>query len=206
MILIIGTLDTKEEEIRYLKQEIEGRGHKTIIMDVGTQDHPLMNGDITSEEVAKAAGFDIQKFRMSMRSKEMQQIMIKGAIREAKELYSAGKLCGIITIGGATNAFMGSSVMKEFPLGLPKLIVAEAGMSDFAKRWMGSSDIALINSVASIGGGLNVLTKDVICRAAGAICGMADVYSPLPPSYKTALDWSGRSEYRAMYKSYKGIS
>jgi uncharacterized protein (UPF0261 family) len=33
-IAIIGTMDTKEDRIEYLKQQIEGCGHKTTMIDV----------------------------------------------------------------------------------------------------------------------------------------------------------------------------
>jgi uncharacterized protein (UPF0261 family) len=34
-IAIVGTLDTKGEEIRYIKERIESRGYKAVVIDGG---------------------------------------------------------------------------------------------------------------------------------------------------------------------------
>jgi uncharacterized protein (UPF0261 family) len=178
-ILIVGTLDTKGEEITYLKQQIQNRGCEAVIMDLSMKERPSIEGDISCEDVAKAGGAHIEELRAS--KKRGIQIMVDGAIKTAKELQSAGKLHGLVAIGGASNAFMGSSVMKAFPFGLPKLIVTSlATWYDFASQCIGTKDIVIFPSVADIGEGLNVMIKDVLSRAAGAICGMVDAASPLP--------------------------
>jgi uncharacterized protein (UPF0261 family) len=55
-IAIVGTLDTKAEEIGYVKGLIEKRGHRTIIIDAGILGAPAMPVDISREEVAKEEG------------------------------------------------------------------------------------------------------------------------------------------------------
>ena len=40
-IAIIGTLDTKGDEIRYLKDLIEDRGHKVVVIDGGVIGSPM---------------------------------------------------------------------------------------------------------------------------------------------------------------------
>lgn len=39
-ILVIGTLDTKGAEVGFLKEQIERRGHRTVIMDIGILGRP----------------------------------------------------------------------------------------------------------------------------------------------------------------------
>ena len=178
-ILIVGTLDTKEEEIIYLKQQIENRGCEALIIDLSMKEQPSIQGDISCEDVAKAGGAHIEELRAS--TKRGIQIMVDGAIKKAKELQSAGKLHGLVAIGGASNAFMGLAVMKAFPFGLPKLIVTSvAAWGDFIAQCIGTQDIVIFPSVVDIGEGLNIMIKDVLSRAAGAICGMVDAASPLP--------------------------
>jgi len=59
-IAIVGTLDTKSEEIGYVKDLIEKKGHRTIIIDAGILGAPAMPVDISREEVAKEAGTSIR--------------------------------------------------------------------------------------------------------------------------------------------------
>ena len=39
-IMVIGTLDTKGAEVGFLKEQIERRGHRTVIMDIGILGRP----------------------------------------------------------------------------------------------------------------------------------------------------------------------
>ena len=55
-IMVIGTLDTKGEEVEYLRTRIESRGHQTIVVDVGVLGEPLTRADISREEIAEAGG------------------------------------------------------------------------------------------------------------------------------------------------------
>ena len=178
-ILIVGTSDTKGEEITYLKQQIEDRGCEAVIMDLSMKEASSVKADISCEDVAEAGGAHIEEVRAS--TNRGIKIMVDGATKKAKELQSAGKLQGLVAVGGASNAFMGSAVMKAFPFGLPKLIITSmAGWSDFFSQCIGTKDIVVFPSVADIGEGLNIMIKDVLSRAAGTICGMVDAASPLP--------------------------
>ncbi len=105
------------EQVNFLKGHIEQRGHKTIVVDVGTGGVPTFEGDITRQEIAKAGGSSMEEIRASQDRYKAHQIMIKGAIGKLKELYATGKLDGIISIGGASATFIATSIMKALPFG-----------------------------------------------------------------------------------------
>ncbi|NLC53212.1 MAG: UPF0261 family protein, partial [Firmicutes bacterium] len=61
-VLLIATLDTKEKEAAYLKQSIEAKGVKTLVMDTGVLSSPReLNPDVSREEVALAGGMPIDQ-------------------------------------------------------------------------------------------------------------------------------------------------
>lgn len=60
-IVIIGTLDTKEEQLRFLKGKIESRGHKAILMDVSMGGRAALPGDVTAEEIVRLGGEDFRR-------------------------------------------------------------------------------------------------------------------------------------------------
>ena len=65
--------------------------------------------------------------------------------------------------------------MKSLPFGIPKVMLSStAAMPAYAGGYFGTKDIAMIHSVVDIAG-LNPLVKDVLKRAAGAICGMVEM-------------------------------
>lgn len=54
--VMIGTLDTKGQEVEYLSELIQTRGLVTIVVDPGVLDRPAVEANITREEVARARG------------------------------------------------------------------------------------------------------------------------------------------------------
>ena len=50
-IALLGTMDTKGDEHGFVAEQIRARGHWTLVIDVGTDQAPRLNPDITREEV-----------------------------------------------------------------------------------------------------------------------------------------------------------
>lgn len=173
-IVIVGTLDTKGEQISFVKEQIECLGYKVIIMDTSTRDVSSINADITCDEIAKAAGTSLQEIRYMKDRGKITSLIIDGVIRKAKDLLFEGKLHGIMALGGASAATVGTAVMKTLPFGIPKLVLSSAaGMQAYAGRWFGTSDIVMMNTLVDMVG-LNKLVKNVLYRGAGSICGMVE--------------------------------
>jgi uncharacterized protein (UPF0261 family) len=174
-ILIVSSLDTKCQEVKFLKELIEQRGHRTLLLDMSTRGTPAIQADISCEEIAKCAGTNIEEIRTSMKSRsEITSLMIAGAIKKSIELYEEGQLDGIVGVGGVSNTGMATDIMKALPFGVPKLMVSSgAAMPSYAGGFFGSSDIAILSSVVDMAG-LHELSKSVLVRAAGAICGMVE--------------------------------
>jgi len=172
-IVIIGALDTKGEENGYLKELILRRGHQPFIIDIGCGGEPRLEADITADEVARAAGTEIKKLRGSQERQKVTETMAKGAVAKLDALCRAEEVEGIISIGGMSSALMASSIMKEMPYRIPKLIVSSAAARPGATRLFSPTGITLMQSLVDIGG-LNHLLKDQLGRAAGAICGMVE--------------------------------
>ncbi len=181
-IVIIATLDTKGEESGYLKELILRRGHQPFIIDIGCGGEAKLEADITADEVARAAGTDIKKLRGSQERQKVTEMMIKGAVAKLDALCRAGEVEGMISIGGMSSTVMASSIMKEIPYRIPKLIVSSAASVPAANRFFGPTGITLMHSLIDIGG-LNRLLKDQLSRAAGAICGMVEGAGEISPPH-----------------------
>lgn len=177
-ILIISSLDTKGQEVEFLKRLIEQRGQQTILLDMSTIDESPIPADIPCEDVARAGGVSMQEIRDSAKNRdEITSIMTDGAIKKAIELYQSDKLNGIVGVGGVSNTAMATDIMKSLPFGIPKLMVSSgAAMPSYAGGFFGSSDIAIMSAVVDMAG-LHELSKSVLIRAAGAICGMVETGS-----------------------------
>jgi len=160
-IAIVGTLDSKGEEHLFLKEFIESRGYSTITIDVGTTGSSKFPPD---HSVCKLIYI-----------KEMERsLMVEAIIRKAREvildLYHQGKIGAIISVGGGTGTFVGTSIMKILPLGVPKFMVSTVASRDMSQT-IGTKDITIMHSVVDMLG-LNSISRLILARAAGAVCGM----------------------------------
>jgi uncharacterized protein (UPF0261 family) len=189
-VVIIGTLDTKSEQILYMKGRLENLGKKVLIVDTSTRGVPSPDADISNQEVAGAAGTSVEAIRNMKDRERITSLIIEGSTRIAHELLSQGRLDGVLALGGASAATLGSAVMKTLPFGVPKLILSSAaGMQAYAGRWFGTGDIMMMNTIADIVG-LNGLVKNVLDRGAGAVSGMVDMNAG--PLLADMLEKSGR--------------
>lgn len=179
-IIILGTLDTKGEQILFLKEKITQRGHDAIIMDLSMGGKPPFQADISPYELAIISGKDLEKLIISKDRFAVTNIMSIGAQQKALELLAKDSLDGIVALGGATIALIGSQVMSKLPFGIPKVIATPAAMPVYISRWFGATDIVIMQLIMEIAG-MNDLIKNGLAQVAGAISGMVeDAYN-----YKT---------------------
>jgi len=183
-ILVLGTLDTKGAEIAFLKVAIESSGCRATVMDVGVLGQPAMNADITREEVAQAGGQTLDQIRALPNRKQVIGAVIQGAIVKVKLVHSSSGFDGVVGIGGGTGMHICTAIMRSLPLGLPKLMVSSMASVDVSE-FVGAKDITMMTSVADLAS-LNTVTRTVLARAAGAICGMAGASVPFSEP-KTAV-------------------
>jgi uncharacterized protein (UPF0261 family) len=181
---IVGMLDEREEALRLLKDRIEARGHKTILIDISIGTGAIessLKADITCDELARSGGTTIHEVR-EMLAKERDKAtaaMAEGLDRTLRNLQQTGKLKGVIAVGGMTGTFIALSAMKSLPFGIPKLQISSvAAMPAYAKKlaeYFGVRDITVMHSVVDTVG-LNPLVRSLMVNGAGAICGMVEGY------------------------------
>ncbi|MGF7400876.1 Tm-1-like ATP-binding domain-containing protein [Thermoanaerobacterium thermosaccharolyticum] len=171
-IALLGTLDTKGREFDYIKQIIEKRGHKTIVIDAGIMGPPMIHPDIPREEVALKGGFTIEELISKKDRGFAISLMSKGASTIVQELYKEGKIDGIISLGGSGGTALATAAMRMLPVGVPKVMVSTMASGD-TRPYVGVKDITMMYSVVDISG-VNRLSSHILANAAGAICGMVE--------------------------------
>ncbi|MDO9535829.1 MAG: Tm-1-like ATP-binding domain-containing protein [Bacillota bacterium] len=186
MVVIIGTLDTKGDELKLLQAQIQQFGCKTMILDLSTGGDPAFSPDISAAQVACAAEGNLLQIQQSRDTAWGSLMMIKGAIRILTDLLKEERLGGVIGIGGASGTTMITTIMHSLPFGLPKLAVSStAAMPEYAGRYFGTKDLVLFHSVVDISG-TNTLVRDILSRAAGCMAGMVNASSLSADLLKTA--------------------
>ncbi|MEY3530426.1 MAG: hypothetical protein B9S29_00915 [Opitutia bacterium Tous-C2FEB] len=171
-IAVLGTLDSKGEEHAFVAGLIAARGHKPLLIDVGTGGPATVQPDITREQVAAAAGIDLPALLARKDRGECVVAMTKAAPALVAKLAAEGRIHGILSLGGGGGTAIGTAAMRALPLGFPKLMVSTLAAGNVAP-YLGTKDITMMPSIADVAG-LNRLSRVIFTRAAGAICGMVE--------------------------------
>lgn len=176
-IVIICNLDTRGEDIVFVKDLIASRGHEPVLLDFSMEEPPPFPGDITTEEVARRGGLAIEALRAKFRTDRDAATanQIAGASAIVNDLLRDDRVHGVIGIGGGTATLVATSVMRRLPFGMPKLMASPmAAHPAYIDKYVGTSDITMHHTVLDIVK-MNPLLKAQITNAVGAICGMVEL-------------------------------
>jgi len=175
-VVVIGALDTKGEDFAFIKERIEERGFKAIVVDVGVMGEPPFKPDVDADAVAKAGGESLSSLRAKGDKGNAMVVMTRGAAEIAKKLYAEGHLDAIFGMGGSAGTAIISAAMRALPLGVPKVLVSTVASGD-TKPYVGTKDIVMIPSIVDVAG-VNVISAEIYSRAVGAIVGMLETEIP----------------------------
>jgi len=189
VVLVVGTLDTKGEELRFIRDTIASHGLRTRLVDVSTSGK-LSTCDVPAQEVALHHGRGGSGVFGSDRGASVAAM----ADAFARWLRRQSNVVGIISAGGSGGASLVAPGMRELPVGVPKLIVSSVASGDVGP-YVGPADIAMMYSVTDVQG-LNSISRTVLANGANALAGMV----------KARLDDSGKKQPDAPARPAIGIT
>jgi uncharacterized protein (UPF0261 family) len=175
-IAVLGTFDTKGEEHAFVAELIRERGHRTLMIDVGALEPPGFKPDITREEVAQAGGVDLAALVARRDRGETVTAMAQAASAMLTKLVAERRVEGVISLGGGGGTAIATAAMRTLPIGFPKLMVSTLASGNTA-QYIGVKDIVMMPSIVDVAG-LNRISRQILTRAAGAICGMVEAKPP----------------------------
>ncbi|MBX3058005.1 MAG: Tm-1-like ATP-binding domain-containing protein [Anaerolineae bacterium] len=180
-VIIIGTLDTKGPEIKYLRDRLQSLGLGTTVIDSGILGEPLdIVPDIDRATAATYANTTIEVLRNAGSRGRAVAGMREALKKLLLELYAQGKVDTAVSMGGAEGAVMGAAAMMVLPVGVPKVLVSPiASGYHFFAPLVGTRDMMVVHSVVDILG-LNPIACTVFDNVAAAIKGMVEYGHGLP--------------------------
>jgi uncharacterized protein (UPF0261 family) len=172
-IALIGTLDTKGDEIAYVRERLIALGAKPVVIDSGILGEPGMEADVPREDVAREGGCKLAQVQAAGSRGAAVELMVKGVRAVCLRLWLEGRINGVLCLGGAEGALLGAAAMHALPVGVPKVIVSPSASGRRAfGPFVGESDVLVMHSVIDILG-LNPIARSVFDNAAAAVAGMA---------------------------------
>lgn len=165
-VLVIGTFDTKGEELRYVGDLVRDAGVPVTLVDVSTSGAPIPV-DVPAAEVAAHHPSGASAVWSNDRGRAVT------AMSEALVAYveaHAESIDGVIAAGGSGGTALVAPAMRALPVGLPKVLVSTVASGDVS-GYVGPADIAMMYSVTDVAG-LNRISRVVLANAAHAVAGM----------------------------------
>lgn len=187
VVCLAGTLDTKGEEYAFVRDRIVESGADVLMVDTGVLGSPSFAPEITAEEVAQAAGVQLEDFRKNVEGDtrvEANKAMGRGLTVILKKLIEEGKIDAVLGMGGTGGTDLLSGAYRQLPLGFPKMLVSTMA-SNNTKPYVGCSDMIMMNAVTDIAG-LNSVSRVILSNAAHAAVGMARDYTITQKYQKSA--------------------
>ena len=165
VVLVAGTLDTKAEELRFLRDILSEAGLRTRLVDLSTSGKP--------------SGADVPPLEVALHHRRGSTSVFTGdrgtsvaAMAEAFERWigqQAG-IAGIISAGGSGGTALVTPGMRTLSVGVPKVMISTVASGNVG-RYVGPADIMMMYSVTDIQG-LNSISREVLANGAHALAGM----------------------------------
>ena len=182
-IYAIGTFDTKGHELAYVAQRIVAAGGHVRTVDVGTKDVAATRPDVARDAVAachpQGAGAVLGHNDRGTAVTRMSEALDCYLVAE----HAAGRVAGVIGIGGSGGTAIVTPAMRALPIGVPKLMVSTVASANVAP-YVGCCDVTMMYSVVDVAG-INNVSRVVLANAAHAIVGMVSHKPPAGESRPT---------------------
>ncbi|ERK11978.1 Transcriptional regulator [Serratia fonticola AU-P3(3)] len=169
-VYIIGTADTKLEELLWLKSCLRSARVDSHIIDVSTGSsnafHTNNQVDINATQIAAyhPDGIDAVFCGERGRAVTAMATALTHFLRNTVDDIS-----GLIGIGGSGGTALITSAMQAMPIGIPKLMVSTMASGNVG-GYVGGVDIAMLYTVTDLSG-LNYLSRTILANAANMIAG-----------------------------------
>jgi len=169
-VYCIATMDTKGHEIDFVADALRRAGVKVVTVDVGTAGPPAVVPDIDRATVLACHPRGSVGNLHQLDRNAAVTLIGEALVAMLQQDHSAGKIAGVIGVGGSGGSAIIAPAMRALPIGLPKLLVSTLASGNTAP-YVGSCDITMMYPVVDVAG-LNTVSREVLANAAHAVAGM----------------------------------
>jgi uncharacterized protein (UPF0261 family) len=171
-IYVVGTADTKGEELAYLAERVRAAGGDPFVVDVGIRT-PAIPVDVSARDVASHHPAGAEAI-LSATDRGTAVAAMGEAF--ARFIPARNDVAAVVGVGGGGGTSIVTAGMRVLPIGLPKLMISTLASGD-VRPYVDVNDIAMMYSVTDVAG-LNSISRVVLANAAYAVAGMARATVP----------------------------
>ena len=164
-VLVAGTLDTKGDELRFIRDILKEAGLRVRLVDLSTSGKPS-GAEVPPHAVA---GFH-PNGTSAVFTRDRGSSVAAMTVAFSRWIEHAGEVAGIISAGGSGGTALVAPAMRILPVGIPKVLISTVASGQVG-QYVGPADILMLHSVADVQG-LNSITRAVLSNGAHALAGM----------------------------------
>jgi uncharacterized protein (UPF0261 family) len=181
---VVGTCDTKGEELRYVLRLLRRAGVPALLIDLGIRSTDG-GADISAGEIA---AFHPDGAATILDERDRGKAVT--AMSEAFRRFVQGRkdIGGMIGLGGSGGTNIIAPALRALPIGIPKVLVSTVASGN-VRPYVGASDICMLYPITDILG-INSISAPVLANAAHALAGMMLHRPDLAPAGKTAVGFT----------------
>jgi uncharacterized protein (UPF0261 family) len=176
-ILVIGTADTKSDELAFLHDQVRAQGAEPLMMDVGVLAAGHAPVQVSNAEVAAAGGHALADLVTCGDENQAMTAMARGAAAIASRLQAEGRIQGMLALGGSMGTDLAFDVAAALPLGVPKVVISTIAHSHLIPPERITPDLIMVLWAGGLYG-LNSLCMSALAQGAGAVVGAARAARP----------------------------
>ncbi len=178
-VLIVGTPDTKLDEILFLRDQVLAQGTcETKVLNVSHSVPSRVRSaldNLNPDEVISPLEEHASTLKDLSRGEYIDKA-IELVTPLVKDLVSKSAVHGIVSAGGSSGSSLATAFMRHAcPVGFPKLMVSTMASGDI-KHYVEETDITMMYSVVDVAG-INSILKRILSNAAAAISAMTVSYA-----------------------------
>jgi len=165
VVIVAGTLDTKGDELRFIRDLLKQNDVRTRLVDLSTSGKHSA-ADVSPLEIA------LNHPRGSAGVFGSDRGASVAAMADAFEAWTARQsgIAGMISAGGSGATSLVTPAMRRLPVGVPKIMISTVASGDVG-RYVGPADIMMMYSVTDVQG-INVISRQILANGAQAMAGM----------------------------------
>ena len=173
-VYAVATMDTKGTELAYTAELLRRVGLEVSIVDVGTHG-PAVGWETLDAEIRRVTRDDVAAASAEQVLGHTDRGTAVAAMSRALTSFltaehAAGRVAGVVGLGGGGGTALIAPAMRALPIGLPKLLISTMASGNVGP-YVGSSDIMMLYSVVDVAG-LNSVSRRILANGAHAIAGM----------------------------------
>ena len=165
VVIVAGTLDTKGDELRFVRDILKAEGVRVRLVDLSTSGKPS-GAEVPPQQVA---GFHPRGSSAVFTGDRGASVAAMTLAFERWTAHVQG-IAGIIGAGGSGGTALVAPAMRALPVGVPKVLISTVASGD-VRAYVGPADIMMLHAVADVQG-LNAITRAVLSNGAHALAGM----------------------------------